>query len=97
MEIEIKYPQAKCALCGKIFTKQHNRQVYCSDECRTEARRLKRRKYDHQYYIRNRNRINHKRLGTRTIGPKPNPEPTREAEIIQNEIERIGLNVRTII
>lgn len=97
MEINIKYPETKCAYCGKTFTKHHNRQKYCSDHCRTEARREKRRQYDYRYYHRNKERINQKRLGTRTIGPKPNPNPEREQEIIQNEVERIGLNVRTIL
>jgi hypothetical protein len=96
MEIQINYPTAKCQLCGKPFKKTHNRQVYCSKECSKEARRLKRRKYDYTYYRKNRNRINQKRLGTRTIGPTPNPNPEREREIINNEIERIGLNVRTL-
>jgi predicted nucleic acid-binding Zn ribbon protein len=93
MKIEIKYPQAKCSYCGKTFTKTHNRQTYCSDTCRKYARQEKRRTYDHRYYIKNRDRINHKRLGTRTIGPKPHPDTNREAEIIQNEVERIGLTI----
>ena len=93
MKVKFKPPKAKCKLCGETYTKTHNRQEYCSEECRKEARRLKRRTYDHKYYTRNRNRINHKRLGTRTIGPKPNPKPEREQEIIQNEIERIGLRI----
>ena len=31
------YPH-KCKWCGKPFTKQHNRQEYCSDECFQYAR-----------------------------------------------------------
>ncbi len=42
------------------------------------------------------NRIKQKRLGTRTSGHTPIPNPEREREIINNEIERIGLNVRTL-
>ena len=45
-----------------------------------------------RYYYRHRDRINKTKIGTRTIGPKPNPDPEREAEIINNEIERIGLH-----
>lgn len=96
MKVQIKYPKAKCSYCGKTFTKQHNRQTYCSDHCRTEARREKRRRYDYKYYHKNKDIINQKRIGTRTIGPHRNPNETREQEIIKNEIERI-LNVRTIL
>ena len=93
MKITIKYPKAKCAYCGNEFEKKHNRQTYCSDHCRTEARREKRRKYDYKYYRKNRDRINKKRLGTRTIGPRPHPNIERETEIIEKEIERIGLRI----
>ena len=93
MKVQIKYPTAKCQYCGKEYTKQHNRQVYCSPECRNEARRHKRRKYNYKYYHTNKNRLNHKHIGTRTIGPRPNPNTEREAEIVQNEIERIGLRI----
>lgn len=96
MKAEIKYPKTKCSYCGKPFTKTHNRQTYCSDHCRTEARREKRRKYDYKYYRKNKDRINHRRIGTRTIGPKPNPNIEREEQIVRNELDRITLNVRTI-
>lgn len=93
MKVQINYPEAKCSYCGKTFTKTHNRQTYCSEECRTEARRLKKRKYDYKYYHKHKKQINAKRIGTRTIGPKPNPDQEREAEIVKNEIERIGLRI----
>ena len=93
MKVNIQYPKAKCAYCGKEYTKTHNRQTYCSDKCRTEARREKRRRYDYKYYRKNRDIINQKRIGTRTIGPKPNPNKEREQQIIQKEIERIGLHI----
>lgn len=93
MKVEIKYPKAKCAYCGRTFTKTHNRQIYCSDTCRKYARQEKRRIYDSRYYYKNRETINQKRIGTRTIGPNKNPNDEREAKIIQNEIERIGLRI----
>ena len=100
MKVRIKYPEIKCAYCGKPFKKHHNRQKYCSTECSTNAERENRRKRDYRYYHKHKTRINQTRKGTRSIGPKPNPNPEREAEIIQNEIERIGLNFlnrRTLI
>jgi predicted nucleic acid-binding Zn ribbon protein len=93
MKVQIKYPEAKCAYCGKPYKKKHNRQKYCSQECATNAHREHKRNWAYTYYHKNKNRINQTRIGTRTIGPKPNPDTKREAEIINNEIERIGLNI----
>lgn len=91
MKVNIKYPKSKCAYCGKPYTKHHNRQKYCSQECAYQAHREKHRIRNMKYYYRHRDRINKTKIGTRTIGPKPNNNPEREAEIVQNEIERIGL------
>ena len=93
MKVEVKYPTVKCAYCGKPFTKHHNRQKYCSEECAYQAHREKHRIRNMRYYYRHRERINKTKIGTRTIGPKPNNNPEREAEIVQNEIERIGLKI----
>ena len=93
MKIEIKYPKTKCAYCGKPFTKHHNRQTYCSDKCRKEARREQKRNWALTYYHKNKKRINHTRTGTRTIGPHKHENDDREAEIVQNEIDRIGLTI----
>jgi len=93
MKVNIKYPKSKCAYCGKEYTKTHNRQTYCSDKCRKHARQEKRRIYDSQYYYRNRKRIHQRRKGTPTIGPTPNPNVEREAEIVRKEVERIGLHI----
>jgi len=92
LKIEIKYPQVKCAYCGKIFEKHHNRQKYCSTQCAENAHREQKNRWAYTYYHKNKNRINKTRIGTRTIGAKPNPDKNREAEIVQNEIERIGLH-----
>ena len=93
MKVKTRYPKQKCAYCGELFTKKHNRQIYCCKECSTEAEREKRRIRDIRYYYKNKDRINKTKIGTRTIGPKANKDKTREAEIVQNEIERIGLRV----
>ena len=93
MKVEIHYPKAKCAYCGKEFEKHHNRQVYCSDECRSNARKDKKRQYNSTYYYKNRKRLHQTLIGTRCIGPKPHPDTEREPEIVQNEVERIGLTL----
>lgn len=93
MKVEIKYPKAKCAYCGKEYIKTHNRQMYCSDECRKNSRQEKRRIYDSKYYYKNKNRRNQTLIGTRTIGPHKHPDNNREAEIVQNEIRRHQLHI----
>lgn len=35
-----KSKKPKCLKCGKEFKKEHNRQKYCSDECKKEARKV---------------------------------------------------------
>ena len=93
MKVKINYPERKCAYCGKTFERKHNRQKYCSEECAYHAHREKHNIRCRRYYYRHKDRINKTKIGTRTIGPKPNPDPNREAEIIQNEVERIGLRI----
>ena len=93
MKVKINYPEVKCAYCGRTFERKHNRQKYCSEECAYHAHREKHNIRCRRYYYRHKDRINKTKIGTRTIGPKPNPDPNREAEIIQNEVERIGLRI----
>ena len=93
MKVNIQYPTVKCAYCGKEFERKHNRQKYCSPECSRKADYDKARTRSYQYYHRHKNRINHTKIGTRTIGPHKHENTEREAEIIQNEIERIGLRL----
>lgn len=94
MNIQINYPEAKCSYCGKPFKKKHNRQKYCSEECAYQAHLEKHRIRNMRYYYRHKDRINKTKIGTRTIGPKPHPDTEREAEIVQNEIDRIGLTIK---
>lgn len=91
MKVEIKYPQTKCAYCGKTFTKTHNRQKYCSTTCSQNADKEKQQLRSLKHFYKNRDRIYAKQLGTRTIGPHKNPDQEREQEIIQKEKQRLGL------
>ena len=93
MKVNIKYPEAKCKWCGNTYKKTHNRQQYCSDYCRNEAKKEQTRNSKLRHYYRNRNQINKTSIGTRTIGPHKNPNDDKEAEIVQNEIRRIGLQM----
>ena len=93
MKVQIKYPKAKCSYCGKTFTKTHNRQTYCSPECKKHARQEKRRQYNTRYYYKNKKRILTTAVGTTTMSPHKNKDHTREQEIVQKEIQRIGLTL----
>ena len=39
----------KCKYCGSEFTKTHNRQMYCCNQCRIEARREQQASYNREY------------------------------------------------
>ena len=93
MEVKIKYPQRKCPICGKPFTRKHNRQKYCSTECAKTAKEQQDQKARLRWVNKNKQRLYQTQLGTRTIGPKPNPDTNREQEIIQNEKQRLGLTM----
>ena len=82
----------KCAYCGKQFHKKHNRQIYCTPECSKKAHQDQINKSWRKWYHKNKKRLYQTQLGTRTIGAKPNPNPQKEAEIIQKEKQRILQN-----
>ena len=89
MEVQIKYPKAKCAYCGKPFTKTHNRQTYCSEDCRKKGYQEKNNTRWRRWYHKNKNTLYQRQLGTRTIGPHKHPDTDREKEIIGNEKQRL--------
>ena len=88
MEVQIKYPKTKCAYCGKLFKKKHNRQKYCCKECSKNAHQEQKNQYWKRWFYKNKGKLYAKQLGTRTIGPKPNPNPKREQQIVKNEKQR---------
>ena len=93
MKVNIKYPEKKCAYCGKTFTRKHNRQIYCSKECAQEGARIKDRKTKLAWFYRNKQKVYQTQLGTRTISQHRNPDTDKEAEIIKNEKQRLGLTM----
>lgn len=89
---------SKCHWCGKPYTKKHNRQTYCTDKCRKEAKKEQNRNNFHRWYHKNKHKpgISQKnQLGTRPIGSHKNKNPKKEYEIIQKELHRIGLRNNT--
>ena len=89
MKVKINYPEAKCSYCGKPYKKQHNRQTYCSDECREKGTREKNNARWRRWYHKNKNRLYQTQKGTRTIGPHKHPNTEREQEIVNNEKQRL--------
>lgn len=78
----------KCAWCGKVFKKHHNRQTYCSKKCRREGynekNRLRVQKYRKKY-------PDNKTLGTGMVSSTPNADTSVEQKIIRNERKRLKI------
>lgn len=66
--------------------------MYCSDYCRTEAKKEQDRNSRLRYYYKNRQKEQYTTPGTRTIGPHPADTFEKEQKIIQNEKKRMGLS-----
>jgi len=91
MKATIKYPIRTCPICGTPFERKHNRQKYCSDECRTEAKRRQDAHHKLRWWHKNKKRLNNTRPGTRTISSHRNPDPEKEQKIVQNELHRLKI------
>ena len=83
--------EIECKWCGTIFTRKHNRQVYCSKTCADNAKAVQDRHHWLRWFYKNRERLYETQLGTRSLGPHPNEDPEKEYQIIQNELRRLGL------
>ncbi|MDO5820928.1 MAG: hypothetical protein Q4Q32_03820 [Methanobrevibacter sp.] len=92
LEGEKVYPH-KCKWCGKPFTKQHNRQEYCSDECFNYARleqkaiyqRKRRKLINNNELVSNESR----HLGTGYLSQHRHEDFEKEHASIQKELKRI--------
>ena len=98
LENEIHH-ETKCKYCGKPFTKTHNRQVYCSDSCRLNARREQKARYQAKRRLRIKQKIlvvdEYKKYGLGSYGTSANGHRkskfSQEYIAIQKEMKRIGL------
>ena len=87
---------SKCGWCGQSYRRRHNRQVYCSSECRTAARQEQSRTSSLKYYHTHKNRLNEDRkygLGSGGLGQHAYPDFDREHLQIQREMRRLRLKV----
>lgn len=83
----------ECAICGKQFETGHN-QKYCSDLCRSKARRTYKYHYNkeqrHEYYLKNKERINARAKQYRLDNPeKYNAFKERQKQ--RRQIQRCSL------
>ena len=92
--MERRKDSMKCKYCGKEFTKTHNRQMYCSPKCSTEAEKENTRNRVHKWYHRNKHNLSEKRrwgLGTGELGPHRHEDWEIEREKIEKEMQRLRL------
>lgn len=77
----------KCKWCGKPFKKEHNRQEYCCQKCRTYALLEQKMIFARQY----RKKHSKQRLGTSGLSQHKHESHEKEYEVIQNEMKRLKL------
>ncbi len=78
----------KCQYCGALFVKTHNRQVYCSDNCRHYGRRELKTEWQRQF----RKKYGVKpTLGTGELGVTPRDDIWSELRTVEKEMRKRGL------
>ena len=91
------YYKDKCIYCGKGFNKTENKQLYCSDYCRTQARKEQKAAYQRK----RRKLINQgvlivqdtekAPLGSSFLSKHAHNDFTRERNALLKEKRRLGL------
>ncbi|MDO5827279.1 MAG: hypothetical protein Q4Q19_03355 [Methanobrevibacter sp.] len=86
------YPH-KCKWCGKPFTKQHNRQEYCSEECAHHARLEQKAKYTQKYRLKytSRKSDSYWGMGSGSLGCHMKDDFEDEQRAIHKELKRLKL------
>ena len=88
----------KIFLVNFLFEKLHNKQQYCCDECRYQARLESKRRYIHKRMARdklyNTRRYNVTRLGSMGTNTRSHPiqDFERERESVRQELKMLGLS-----
>ena len=84
----------KCKYCGKTFTKNHHRQLYCSKTCSKNAKREQDRNAWTRWYYKNKDLLKQKPkwgLGSGTLGPHMHNDWNKEQKVIETELNRLKL------
>lgn len=87
----------ECRWCNKPFIKKHNRESYCSSECREFSLQEHSRRTSHKWYHQHKHELSEKQrwgLGTGTLGPHMNQDFEREASIIAKELHFLRIKKR---
>lgn len=79
---------SKCKWCGSEFDKKHNREEYCSENCRKEGNRENGRNRFRKYYNNYGKRNN---IGSGSLGASRRNEFDLEFLIIQKELKRLKI------
>lgn len=97
----LKYAESvsvvKCKYCGELFAVARGRGrpvAYCSDECRTNARKEQSRLKSYRWYHRHKHELSEKQrwgLGSGWIGGHRNIDFSVEEKIVCRELARLGL------
>ena len=82
---------SKCAYCNKEFVKPHFNSKYCSDDCRSNAKREQDRKAWFRWFYKNKKRIYDTMLGTGSLSEHCQSDFEVEAVLVKNELRRLGL------
>lgn len=91
----VPYTNYTCKYCGKPFLKKHNKEMYCSDECRIKAHQDQ----DAEYRRRRRKLINdgviisneNKYVGTGFLSHRKQKTEEDEIAAIRKEMKRLKL------
>lgn len=85
----------KCKWCGKVFTKKHHLEVYCSDKCRKYALQEQSRVSSIKWYHKHKHELTEKQrwgLGSSAkLGRHSNKDFKKEQNLINREFKRLRL------
>lgn len=92
LEGEKVYPH-KCKWCGKPFTKEHNRQEYCTKECAYYARLEQKARYNRKYRLnyKSRKSDSYWGMGSGALGSHREESFDEEHEAVRKEFKRLKL------
>ena len=89
--------KSKCGWCGREYVKTANKQKYCCEKCRRDARAQQSRNKSHKWYHRHKHELSEKQrwgLGSGVLGSHAHKDHVKEQKVIQNELRRLGIKRR---
>jgi len=83
-----------CSWCGCKFVKSNNRESYCSDYCRDNARAEQSRLKSNKWYHKHKHELSEKQrwgLGSGFLSGHRNGDFVKEQKIIERELVRLSI------